>query len=285
MQANLAHLLTRTARCMPEQPAVFLGADCHATFAELADRVGRAAHGLQLQLGLRHGDRVAIAMGNCPQYVELMFAIWHAGLCAVPVNAKLHPREIAYIVEHSGARVCFVDDALNAAVTSALDHKVLTIVADDAADYEPLFSFAPIEPAAVANDEIAWLFYTSGTTGQPKGAMLSHRNLTAMSWSHGGAVGPVSARHRLIHAAPMSHGSGLYLLPYLAEGAAQVIPRSGGFDVAEMVELIAAHPSTRFFAAPTMLRRLVEHVSQTGAAVGNLETVICGGAPLYLEDC
>lgn len=284
MNAGLAQLLIRSARAMPERSAVFAGTEVHASYAELADRAARAAHGLLAQLGLRRGDRVALAIGNCPQYVELMFAIWHAGLCAVPINAKLHGREIAYILDHSGARACFVDLERMADLAVEGASRVPLVAVDDAQDYEALFGFSPLAAAPAGDEDIAWLFYTSGTTGRPKGAMLSHRNLLAMTRAHGDSLGAVSCHHRLIHAAPMSHGSGLYLLPYVAAGAAQVIPASGGFDVVEMLDLIDAHPGCRFFAAPTMLRRLVEHLSAHDVDTGNLDLVICGGAPLYLDD-
>ncbi|WP_041680757.1 class I adenylate-forming enzyme family protein [Cupriavidus necator] len=276
MNTNLAHTLVRTARAYPSQAALFLGTQQLSTFAQLADRVARCAGGLRDWLGLHAGDRVAIILKNCPQYVELLYGIWHAGLCAVPINAKLHPREIDDIVRNSGATVCFVTDF--EAVTNA------KTIAVDSTDYHALFAGPGAQVADVAEDALAWLFYTSGTTGKPKGVMLSHQNLAAMYWAYSSAVSHIVPGDSLIHAAPMSHGSGLYIVPHIAEGASQVIPSSGGFNAAELVELVAVHPRTSLFAAPTMLNRLVEYVRRSRADLSNLKVIVCGGAPLYLED-
>jgi long-chain acyl-CoA synthetase len=104
---NQAELLHRSARWLPERPAIALGARPVATYRELARRTASLAAGLSDRLGLARGDRVALAMKNCPQYWEVLFACWHAGLTVVPMNAKLHAREFAYIVGNSGARACF----------------------------------------------------------------------------------------------------------------------------------------------------------------------------------
>lgn len=275
MNPNLACMLARTARAYPDETALFLGSEPVASFAGLADRAARCADGLRHRLGLAAGERVALALKNCPEYVELLYGIWHAGLCAVPINAKLHPREVDEIVRDSGARLCFVNEPEAQAVTQG--------IVVGSADYRALFAAPGGAAAEVAGDDLAWLFYTSGTTGKPKGAMLSHRNLTAMSWAYLNAVARVRPGDSLIHAAPMSHGSGLYMIPHLAEGAAQVIPRSGGFELAEIAGLIAVHRRPSFFAAPTMLNRLVEY-ARGGADLAQLELVVCGGAPLYVED-
>lgn len=276
MNPNLAQMLVRTARAYPDQPALYLGTEPLFTFRQLADRVARCACGLRDWLGLHAGDQVALVMKNCPQYVELLYGIWHAGLCAVPINARLHPREIQGILQDSGARLSFAADA--EAVSGAR-----TIVVGST-DYHALFAAHGMPVTDVSEDALAWLFYTSGTTGKPKGVMLSHRNLGAMSRAYASAVTRILPGDSLIHAAPMSHGSGLYVVPHLAEGASQVIPPSGGFDAAELAGLIATHQRPSFFAAPTMLKRLVEYARRTRADLANLKLVVCGGAPLYVED-
>lgn len=276
MNHNLAHMLINAARANPDQVAIFHGTDAYCTFSEFAGRSARCARGLREQLGLNTGDRVALVMKNSPQYVELLYGIWHAGLCAVPINAKLHPCEISHIVQDSGARVCFVSSTQD-----VLDTRTIAI---ESTEYRALFEVTGMPVANVDGDAIAWLFYTSGTTGKPKGAMLSHHNLAAMSRAYSSAVARISPGDSLIHAAPMSHGSGLYIVPHLAAGASQVIPLSGGFDVAELASLIAAHCRPSFFAAPTMLNRLVAHVRRTQADLSNLKVVVSGGAPLYIED-
>ncbi|CAM2184754.1 AMP-dependent synthetase [Paraburkholderia sacchari] len=276
MNHNLADMLISTARANPDRVAIFHGTDAFCTFSELAVRSARCARGLREQLGLNAGDRVALVMKNSPQYVELLYGIWHAGMCAVPINAKLHPCEIDHIVQDSRAHVCFVSGTEDVPDTRS--------IAIGSTEYQALFEPTGMQVADVDVDAIAWLFYTSGTTGKPKGAMLSHHNLAAMSRAYSTAVSQISPGDSLIHAAPMSHGSGLYIVPHIAAGASQVIPLSGGFDVAELESLIAAHRRPSFFAAPTMLNRLVEHVRRTHADLSNIKVVVCGGAPLYLED-
>src|SRR4051794_2882621 len=109
---NLAHLLLRSARWLPERPALAVGKRTVRSYAELASRVSRLSFSLRKKLKLAAGDRVALAMRNCPEYYEVLFACWHAGLVAVPMNAKLHPKEFAYIFENSGARLCFASSDL-----------------------------------------------------------------------------------------------------------------------------------------------------------------------------
>src|SRR5690242_8774257 len=105
---NLVHLLLRSARRLPDRPALAVGKRAVLTYRELASRVSKLSFSLKNTYQLRPGDRVALAMRNCPEYYEVLFACWHAGLTAVPMNAKLHPKEFAYILEDSDAKLCFV---------------------------------------------------------------------------------------------------------------------------------------------------------------------------------
>src|SRR4051794_15890200 len=110
---NLAHWLDRAGRSHGGLPALAEGTRVGRTYAEFAERAARLAGALRGQFGLQPGERVAIAAKNSPDYVALMFGIWHAGLAAVPANAKLHGLELAYILEHSGARVCFASAGID----------------------------------------------------------------------------------------------------------------------------------------------------------------------------
>jgi len=114
--------------------------------------------------------------------------------------------------------------------------------------------------------------------------MLTHRNLLAMTTSYFIDIDPPGQGGVLLHAAPMSHGSGLYLLPSIAQGNAQVIPDSGGFEPDEILASIRAWPKLSMFAAPTMVKRLVEHPAVAGANVDNLRVIVWGGAPMYVAD-
>jgi len=283
---NLANLLVRAGRGRREAPAVAVGAAVLWRYGELAERVARLAAALRQAYGLAQGDRVALVMRNCPEFLELLYACWHAGLAAVPINAKLHPRELRFILEHSGAKLCFATPgeaaAIGAETASLADLRELVDV--HAPAYQRLLRHDPINPAGGGPDDLAWLFYTSGTTGRPKGAMLSHRNLMTMSLCYFADVDSIAPDDCILHAAPLSHGSGLYGLPHLAAGACQVIPESGGFDPAELFALLPAHPGTMLFAAPTMAKRLIEHPAADEADMAHLKTVVYGGGPMYLQD-
>jgi len=104
---NVASLFVRSGRADAERPALALGDDVALTYGDLVRRGAAIAGQLRERLGLQPGSRVALVMRNLPDYVELLLAGWYAGLVMVPVNAKLHPREFAYILEHSGAGACF----------------------------------------------------------------------------------------------------------------------------------------------------------------------------------
>lgn len=282
---NLFALLDQAAVRFPRQGAVYSGDDPVCDYAELRVRALRFSASLRRRH--RAGDRVAIITENRPQYVELLFGIWAAGLVAVPVNAKLHPREAAHILEDCTASACFVSPALADALVPELRNTAAAacaVIAFDTDSYAEASSEAPAEPVDLAPDALAWLFYTSGTTGRSKGAMLSHRNLLAMTIAYLADIDTVDEHASLIHAAPMSHGSGLYIPPYVARAARHVIPASSGFDPAEMLSLCDRHPACAAFLAPTMVQRLRLEAEHSGRRPGNLRTIVYGGGPMYVDE-
>lgn len=279
---NIAHTLQQVGRAEPNRPAVALGTTVVLNYGRLANRVARFAGNLGRKLHLRTGDRAALVMRNCPEYLEVLYGCWHAGLIAVPVNARLHPNEYAYIFENSGARVCFASPDLADAVATVSKKRLEHVISIGNEEYSCLFEGDASAPAERTPNDVTWLFYTSGTTGRPKGAMLTGRNLMAMSLCYLVDVDQEAPWNCILHAAPMSHGSGLYALPHVMRASCHVIPESGGFSPEEIFELIRFWKGPCFFAAPTMVKRLVNHPVE--ADTRNLKAIIYGGGPMYVED-
>jgi long-chain acyl-CoA synthetase len=284
---NIANLLIRAARTRPDNVALMQGLRPHATYDVLARRAASLARWLTDVAGLKPGDRAGFAMTNCVEFEEILFGAWMAGLVAVPINAKLHPKEFAYILENSGSRLCFVTEDLADALASVFDELPQCerlIVAGDA-NYQRIVSGHAMTMVHRAADDPAWLFYTSGTTGRPKGATLTNRNLMGCTLAYFADVDRIDERDHWLHAAPMSHGGGCYGLPFVAAGARQVVPESGKFDPPELFDMLPSLPGAAMFAAPTMVKRLVEHPSRANADTSNWKTIVYGGGPMYVEDC
>ncbi len=279
---NLALWLERAGTSQGDRPALGLGSRVIRCYGEVAERAARLATSLRNHFLLQPGERVAIAAKNCPDYVELMFGIWHAGLAAVPANAKLHGRELGYILQHSGSRVCFASSDLSDQIANHAPSTLEHLITVGSAKYHALFTADPIESWPCGGGDLAWLFYTSGTTGRPKGAMLTHRVLAAASYAYAGEVDPIEPGNVLLHAAPMSHGSGLYMMAHVARLGINVVPESSSFDAEEVLGLLDAWPRTSMFAAPTMVKRLVECQAQCNPE--HIRTIIWGGAPMYVAD-
>ena len=283
---NIAQSLANAARTFPDRPAVSVGVETRHDYGELHARVSRLAGGLLGLPGIVPGSRVVLFMGNCPEYVEVLFGLWHAGLCAVPINAKLHPREAAFIIANCDAALCLASDETAQAAAAALDYsrRSLPSVTVGSPEYERLLSHAAAAQHSAHRDELAWVFYTSGTTGRPKGAMLSHGNLHAMAQAYLCDVDQLDETDALLHLGPQSHAAGLFCLAHIAKGSNQVLPVSRGFDVAEMVDLVNHYPNVTLFLAPTMLRRLLTSADLPRLNVSHVRTLLCGAAPVYAED-
>ncbi len=271
---NLFALLDQAAARFGDRGAVYRGEHQQLTWAQLRDRALRLAGSLR---GLGTGARVAVASENSPEIVELMFAVWAAECVYLPINYKLHPREMQQILDDAGAAVVFASPRIATDLTPATETP-LEVIGSQA--YQARLAAEPVKPPSTEPAELAWLFYTSGTTGRSKGAMLSHRNLMAMTVAHLADFDSPDEDCSLVHGAPMSHGSGLYIPPYVLRGARQVIPASAGFEPEEFLDLCDRHPGCSAFLAPTMVARLV----QTGRPCPrNLRTIVYGGGPMYVE--
>ncbi len=282
VRVNVAGWVERHGRRRRDEPALADGDRVHASWGAFAAKTAAAAGGLREGFGLSPGDRVAIVMRNRPEYLEALFAVWHAGLVAVPVNARLHRDEIAYVLDDSGAAVVVTDDEHAEDVESLVD--AVDALLAPGPRWDRLMASAPASLVDRQPTDPAWLFYTSGTTGRPKGATLTHRNLLMASLSYFADLDQVRAQDCILHAAPLSHGSGLYGLPHVARGAVSVVPSSGGVHGDEIAALLDRWPGVSLFAAPTMVKRLAGDRAVASADLSHLKAIIYGGAPMYLAD-
>lgn len=265
---NIFAALDSAAARFGDRGAVYRGQSLLHTWKELRERALRLAAGLGPS-----GARIAIASENRPEIIELLFAIWAAQCVAVPINYKLHAREMAQILDDSGASLIFASPTIAARLERPAE-----IIGTE--QYSRRLAAPPVDPPDTDPAALAWLFYTSGTTGRAKGAKLSHRNLMAMTLAHLADLDDPDENCSLLHGAPMSHGSGLYIPPYVLRGARQVVPESGAFDPVEFLDLCDHHLGSSAFLAPTMVARLVD----TGRArPRNLRALIYGGGPMYLD--
>jgi long-chain acyl-CoA synthetase len=276
---NIANWLHDQARCHPRWPALFLGSTPVTDYRGFAARAAAIATRLQDRYGIGPGDRVALFMKNNLDYLPVMYGIWWAGAVAVPVNAKLHAAEAAWIVDNAQSRlvVTTAGDTLTGQERQYGEEIAVTdlpVAGDD--------TFQP--PATRRPHDLAWLFYTSGTTGRSKGAMLSHNNLVSMSLVYPLDVDPVDSADAILYAAPMSHGAGLYNFIHVRRGARHVVPESQGFDAGEVLQLARELDCVSMFAAPTMVKRLVDEARRRGEDGAGIKTIVYGGGPMYTAD-
>ena len=289
---NVGQFLTKTARTFPNNLAVVHGPK-KLTYAQFNTRVNRLANALN-RLGIQKGDHVAILQYNYPETLESMFACFKTGCAAVPINFRLHPNEYAFIIDHSEAKGVILSPEFNQAVMEIRDripharHLIsLSGAQGDLLDYEELLSEEAdqFKDADVRPDDLAWLFYTSGTTGMPKGAMLTHRNLVAASMNFYADICPgFGTDDVVLHAAPLSHGSGIYALPNIGKGATNVILASKSFDPELIFQTIQEYRVTNMFAAPTMIKLMVESPAVDRYNHHSLRSLNYGGAPMLVED-
>jgi long-chain acyl-CoA synthetase len=283
---NVAEWLAASARLRPEAPALLTGFDLDADYATFARRAAAIGAALVREYDIVPGDRVGLFATNCTQYLECLYGIWWIGAVAIPINAKLHGREAAWICGDAGAKLTFVsDDTVEALMEAKTDLPTATrTLSVDSDAYRAMRGGeggpAPLEREV---DDLAWLFYTSGTTGRPKGVMLSHGNLVAMSLCYLADVDYATPSDASLYAAPISHGAGLYNFPHVRMGGRHVIPESGGFDPDEVLNL-GRQLDNVVFAAPTMVRRLVDAAKRRGENGEGIRTIIYGGGPMYLAD-
>lgn len=289
---NVSRLLTKSARTFPEKLALVHGAK-RLTYAQFDARVNRLANALS-RLGIHQRDNVAVLQYNYPETLESIFACFKMGCGAVPINFRLHPKECAFIIDHSEAKAVILSGEFNEAMMEIRDripnvrHLItLSGAQGEILDYEELLSVETdrFRDTDVHPEDLAWLFYTSGTTGMPKGAMLTHRNLLAASMNFYADICPgFGPDDAVLHAAPLSHGSGIYALPNIGKAATNVILASKSFDAELIFQTIQEYRVTNMFAAPTMIKLMVENPAVDKYDLSSLKALSYGGAPMLVED-
>lgn len=242
---NLANWLHQTGLVQPDAPAIRSGSRLHATYAGFAFRSWAIGAWLGAQHGIGKGDRVAIFARNCPEYLEMLYAVLWVGASVVPINHKLHPLEAGWIIRNAEAKLVITETG-GVFEAGDLPEPCREIAISGAGMAEAVATARPEAyraPVPVEEGELAWLFYTSGTTGRPKGVVLTHRNLRMMATTYALDVDTVLPQDHSLYAAPMSHGAGLYNFQFVRAGACHVIPEAHGFDPAEIRVLAIARRS------------------------------------------
>ena len=283
--SNLATLLLHTARRFPDRPGVVVG-PLSWKWRQIAARVC-AASGALAARGVGKGDRILVHGRNSLAFFETAWASWMLGAVWVPTNFRLSPAEVAYLAHSSRAAVHVFDDAFPDHATASRAANATARLHLTMAEWERLAtSDAPLcVPAAVDRDDTAWFFYTSGTTGRPKAAMLTHGQMAFVVTNHLCDLLPgTTQRDASLVVAPLSHGAGIHGLTQVARGAASILLQGERFDPAEAWALVERHRVTNMFTVPTILNLLARHEAVDRFDHSSLRYVIYAGAPMYRAD-
>jgi fatty-acyl-CoA synthase len=269
----------RRARKTPHRTALIHG-DTTFTYAALHTRVTRLAHALRAR-GIRRGDRVAYLGPNHPSYLETLFAAGTLGAVFVPLNTRLAGPEIGYQLSDSGARALVYGPSHAGLVAGLPGSTDVRTYVEVGAEYERLLAESAQEPIdePVTADDTCIIMYTSGTTGRPKGAMLTHGNLT---WNAINVLVDTDliADERALVSAPLFHTAGLNMLtlPVLLKGGTCVLVEA--FEPNATFDLIEQHRITFMFGVPTMFEQVARHPRWADADLSSLRILTCGGSPV-----
>jgi len=292
---NLAYWLTQNARRLPNRPAL-VWREQTWSWTELDARVSALASVLAAK-GVAPKSAVLVHSKNSNEMLESMLACFRLGAVWVPTNFRIMPDEIVYMADVAQPRVllCQTDFPEHAAAVKAArpDTDILWLVGEQAAaaDYPLLADLLQerlgthMEDAPVESDAACWLFFTSGTTGRPKAAVLTHGQMAFVITNHLCDLLPGSTeRDGSLVVAPLSHGAGVHQLNMIARGGQTVLLSTERFDVDEAFELIERHRLSNMFTVPTVLKLMVEHPAAQQRDHSSLRYVIYAGAPMYAED-
>ncbi|MBI4590495.1 MAG: long-chain fatty acid--CoA ligase [Candidatus Rokubacteria bacterium] len=283
---NLAGVLAHHADRFPDRPCLVWEGES-ITYAELDRRAGRTAAGLRC-LDVRRGDVVAVLVYNCPEFVEVMFALSRIGAIFVPINWRLAGEEVAYIATHAGAKLVVSEPelaALAAAIRPRVPEARFVSVGVAPAGWTPFAALRdagdgpPIE--AVEGDDIHRLMYTSGTTARPKGAMITYANLYWKNIAHVVEFG-ITGRDKGLACGPLYHVGALDLTTTTVIYAGGTVEVHRKFEPGRVLDTLERHGISNVWLAPAMVNQLLAHPSLEGRDLSGLRLIIDGGEKMPL---
>ncbi|MGB3745163.1 MAG: acyl-CoA synthetase [Xanthobacteraceae bacterium] len=287
---NLTHFLRQSAKRYPNEIALVWG-ERTWTWSQMGARVEAMAAALAAR-GVGKGDRVLVQARNSNQFLESMFVCFRLGAVWVPTNFRLTAEEVAYLAGASGATAMICGGEFPAHARTAMEQGIKFVVAIGTSNfgdnYDALVAayegrFVPV--AEVDRDDSCWFFFTSGTTGRPKAAVLTHGQMGFVVTNHLCDLMPgTTHRDVSLAVAPLSHGAGIHALAQVARGAKTVLPSGDRFDPQEAWQLVEQWRVTNMFTVPTILKMLAEHPAAEKYDHSSLRYVIYAGAPMYRED-
>lgn len=287
---NVKYFINRAVIQYPDKIAVIY-TDTRRTFSALNLRTNQIANGL-LKLGIRKGNRVGMLLKNCCEFIEIDFALSKTGIVRVPLNARLIGSDHEYMLNDSGANTLIFHEGFTETVQGIkanlktvnrfiqVAEGVLKENALDAIDYEDLIEDSPLdEPLGEVDEEdLHTLFYTSGTTGEPKGVMLTQGSWANVAINLILDYGPITPQDVLLNLQPLSHGAGFFVLPFFMKGAKNVLVPA--FNPSLIFQTIEKEKVTVLKLVPTMLHQLLESPDKTRFDLSSLHSIIYGGAPI-----
>jgi long-chain acyl-CoA synthetase len=283
MGINLASLLRGSAEHAPELPAIRLG-EIELTYAGLDDRSARLA-ALLREKGVKQGDRIGVMLPNVPEFAIAYFGVLRAGGIVVPMNVLLKRREISFYLEDSGSKMLlawhgFAEEARE----GAADARAELIEVEPRAFAATLDALEPsLAVADTAEDDIAVILYTSGTTGKPKGAELTHANLSRNAEISSRTTCQVGAGDVVLGALPLFHSFGQTVAMNASVRVGACLTLVPKFDPGEALETIERDRVTHFYGVPTMFGALLHHPERERFDTSALRTCITGGASMPVE--
>ncbi|MEI8147428.1 MAG: AMP-binding protein, partial [Alphaproteobacteria bacterium] len=295
---NLGDLLTQTARRLPERPGL-IWRERTWTWREINRRVDAVAAAFAAR-GVAKGDRIVVQSRNSNAMFESMFAAWKLGAIWVPTNFRLTPSEVAYIAAASRAKVLICEDVFpahaQAAKAECLD-LIITVTIGTAIGTDLAWEALVDEGSALVElqgarkavavdyEDPCWFFFTSGTTGKPKAAVLTHGQMAFVVTNHLADLVPgTTETDASLVVAPLSHGAGIHQLTQVARGAVTVLLSGEKLDGEEAFQLIERHRVTNMFTVPTILTLLAAHEAADRYDHTSLRHVIYAGSPMYRAD-